>query len=136
MLKEKLKNIKQGLYETEMLMGLDLKHVMTNEWHQLKTNGSVNLLIYRSRMPYMVQRSDAVELESAMFVAKVKDNPASFEVIRIVVTSFVRLNKLKLCTPNLQPYLSANHRIRRFHYRICGFSIIKQTYQSAKNCFR
>lgn len=87
-----------------MPVGLNLKHVMTNEWHQLKTHGSVNLIIDKSRMPYMVQKSDAVELESTIFVIKIKDNPASFEVIRIVVTSLVRLNKLKLCTPNRQPY--------------------------------
>ena len=79
-LKDQLNAIKQQLVgETGLHIVLDMKHDLSNEWNLLKNNGTVDLTIDKSRLPYMAQ-SLAVTVESVMFIAKVEGNPASFTI--------------------------------------------------------
>jgi hypothetical protein len=79
-LKDQLNAIKQQLVgETGLHIALDMKHDLSNEWNLLKNNGSVDLTIDKSRLPYMAQ-SLAATIESVMFIAKVEGNPASFTI--------------------------------------------------------
>ncbi|HEX7140755.1 MAG TPA: hypothetical protein VF219_23080, partial [Vicinamibacterales bacterium] len=78
-LKDRLSAIKQQLSQTGLHLALNLKQDLPNEWLVLKSNGTVNLKIDKSRLPYVAQTIDAA-IEDVMFVAKVKNNPASFTV--------------------------------------------------------
>jgi hypothetical protein len=84
-LKNKLHEIGQQLGEQGLHIAINMKHDLTTEWHLLKKTGSVDLLIDKSRFPYMVQPFEA-EIENVMFVAKVKDNPTNV-TLSIVTTS-------------------------------------------------
>lgn len=79
-LKEQFEAFKQGLGQTGLHIALNMKHDMPNEWHLLKQNGEVNLAIGRSRLPYIAQSVDTVEIKNVIFVAKVKDNPTTFPI--------------------------------------------------------
>lgn len=97
-LKEQLELIKQGLNQNGLHVALNLKHDLPNEWLLLKKNGTINLTIDKTRLPYMVQWLDNGELESVMFIAKIKDNPANFALnVEGVVTNLARVDELKLC---------------------------------------
>ena len=78
-LKDRLTQIKQQLSETGMHLAIDLKHDRPNEWHLLKTNGNVNLVIDKSNFPYLAQTL-AAAVENVMFIAKVKNNPTSYPI--------------------------------------------------------
>ncbi|MGH7800541.1 MAG: neuraminidase-like domain-containing protein [Thermodesulfobacteriota bacterium] len=78
-LKEKLNEIRQQLAETGLHLAFNIKQDMPNEWYKLKKNGSVNLQIDKSRLPYFVQSLD-VEIDHVTFIARVKNNPASFTI--------------------------------------------------------
>lgn len=100
-LKTQLENIKQGLNKTGLHVVFNMRHDKPNEWHLLKRNGTIGLTIDKSRLPYIVQSFDTVEIDSVMFVAKVKGNPASF-IIKIdeVSVNLSRKDELKLCIGN------------------------------------
>ncbi|MDN3511813.1 MAG: neuraminidase-like domain-containing protein [Candidatus Jettenia sp.] len=99
-LKDRLNVIKQQLSQTGLHIALNMKHDLTNEWLLLKNNGTVNLKIDKSRLPYMAQTIDA-SIENVMFVAKVKNNPANFSVeIDGNSTNLSRVNEWKLCRGN------------------------------------
>ncbi len=78
-LKEKLGEIRQELSKTGLHVAVNLKHDMPNEWHQLLTAGTVNLQIGKERLPYFAQALDT-EIDTITFIAKAKDNPASYTV--------------------------------------------------------
>ncbi len=79
-LKDQLNAIKQQLVgETGLHIVLDMKHDLSNEWNLLKNNGTVDLTIDKSRLPYMAQSLSAT-IERVMFIAKVEGNPASFTI--------------------------------------------------------
>ena len=69
---------------------------------QAKKNGNIDLILNKSRLPYMVQSVDTAGIESVMFVAKIKDNPAAF-TINVAIneddadTNLARVDELKLC---------------------------------------
>ena len=66
----------------------------------LKNNGTVNVTIDKSRLPYLAQTIDAA-VENVVFVAKVKNNPANFTVeIDAVPTNLARIDDWKLCRGN------------------------------------
>jgi 5-hydroxyisourate hydrolase-like protein (transthyretin family) len=97
-LKEQLELIHQGLNEQGLHVALNLKHDMPNEWHLLKKNGTIDLMLDKSRLPYMVKPFDTTEIENVMFIAKIKDNPAAFTInIDAVATNLSRVDELKLC---------------------------------------
>ncbi len=97
---ERLNAIKQQLSQTGLHIALNMKHDMATEWLLLKTNGTVNLTIDKSRLPYIAQTIDAA-IENVMFVAKVAGNPASFIVnVDSVPTNLARVDEWELCRGN------------------------------------
>jgi hypothetical protein len=72
-----MNDVGEELAEHGLHIALNMKHDLTNKWHLLKKNGTVELLIDKSRFPYMVQPFDT-HIESVVFFAKLKDNPANF----------------------------------------------------------
>lgn len=76
---EKMAEIKQQLNKTGMHIAFNVKHDMPNEWHMLMQNGTVNLRIGKTRLPYFVQALD-VALDKVTIIAKVKGNPAALAV--------------------------------------------------------
>ena len=97
-LKVQLAAIKQGLEDAAGLnIALNMKHDFPNEWHLLKRSGTIDLTIDKSRLPYMAQSIDAT-IESVVFLAKIKDNPATFTVnVDGAATNLARVDELKLC---------------------------------------
>lgn len=97
-----LKSIEQELNETGLQVALNMKHDLPNEWHLFKKNGSVELKIDKSRLPYMAQSVEATAaIEDVIFVAKVKNNPASYAIkIDGNDTNLSRINEWKLCRGN------------------------------------
>src|SRR5690606_28985878 len=90
---------KQDLSQTGMHIAINMKHDMPNEWHLLKKDGTIDMIIDQSRLPYIVQTFDTTEIEKVLFVAKVKDNPATFTVnVDGNGTDLARVDDLKLCT--------------------------------------
>lgn len=99
-LKTRLAAIKEQLNQTGMHIALNMKHDLPNEWHLLKKNGTVDLKIDKSRLPYMAQTIDAA-IENVMFVVKVKNNPATFLIsIKGTATNLARIDEWKLCRGN------------------------------------
>ena len=96
-LKDRLNAVKQQLGQTGLHLALNLKQDLPNEWLLLKTNGTVNLKLDKSRLPNMAQTIDAA-IEDVMFVAKVKGNPASFTVnVDGVPRNLSRVDQWELC---------------------------------------
>jgi uncharacterized protein YqfB (UPF0267 family) len=99
-LQEKLKEIKQQLNQQGLHIAISMKHDMPNEWHLLKENGTVDLQIDKSKLPYFVQSLD-VEIKNVMFIAQVKNNPASYPIsIEGSDTNLSRIDEWKLCRGN------------------------------------
>ncbi|PEJ85528.1 neuraminidase-like domain-containing protein [Bacillus toyonensis] len=77
-----LENVGQELNETGLQVALNMKHDQPNEWHMLNKNGTVEMKIDKSRLPYIAQTFEVVEIENVMLLAKAKDQgkgqPASF----------------------------------------------------------
>jgi hypothetical protein len=96
-LKDKLDEIKQQLGQTGLHVALNMKHDLPNEWHLLKTNGTVNLTLDKFRLPYFSQ-STATAIDEVMFVAKAKSNPANFAItINGANLNLAREDAWKLC---------------------------------------
>ena len=76
---ERISNIKQELSQTGLHTLINFKHDMPNEWHLLKQNGSANVTIDKSRLPYLAQALDA-SIGNVVLLAKVAGNPAMFAV--------------------------------------------------------
>lgn len=96
-LKDRLDEIKQQLGQTGLHLALNLKQDLPNEWLLLKNNGAVNLKIDKSRLPYTAQTIDAA-VEDVMFVAKVKNNPASFTInVDGVPVNLAKVDEWGLC---------------------------------------
>ncbi len=96
-LQAKLAEIKQELAQTGLHVALNMKHDLPNEWHLLKTNGTVNLTLDKSRLPYFSQ-STATAIDSVMFVAKARSNPATFTItIDGANVGLSRVDAWKLC---------------------------------------
>jgi len=98
-IRTKLNEIKQAITDDNGLhYAINLKHDMPNEWFLLKKNGTIDLTLDKSRLPYMVQPFDTAEIESVMFIAKIKDNLALFTLnVDSAVTNLARVDELKLC---------------------------------------
>ena len=70
------------------------------EWHLFKQNGSVELKIDKTRLPYMAQAIDA-EIENVIFIARIKSNPASYSInVNAVATNLSRIDEWALCKGN------------------------------------
>ncbi len=101
-LKDRLSEIKQQLSQTGLHVALNMKQDLTSEWLLLKNNGTVNLKIDQSRLPYMAQTINAA-VENVMFVAKIKNNPANFTItIKVdevdeASINLARIDEWKLC---------------------------------------
>jgi len=99
-LQEKLGEIKQQLNQQGLHIAINMKHDMPNEWHVFKKNGTVDLQINKSKLPYFVQSLD-VEIDNVMFIARVKNNPASYSInIDGSPTNLSRIDEWKLCRGN------------------------------------
>jgi hypothetical protein len=97
-LKDKLIEIRQQLNQTGLHVAVNLKHDMPNEWHLLKTNGTVDLTIAKSRLPYFVQSLANVEIDKISIIARVKNNLASYSVnIDGTAVNLSRIDEWKLC---------------------------------------
>jgi hypothetical protein len=81
-LRTRLNTIKESLAETGLHVAIDMKHELTNEWHLLKRNGTVDLTFTKSRLPYMVQAVNA-SIINVMFIVKLKNNAASNFTINV-----------------------------------------------------
>lgn len=101
-LSKQIENIEQELNETGLHIALSLKHDLSSEWHLFKQNGSVDLKIDKSRLPYMAQLIDAdAAIENVMFIAQVKDNPNSYSInIDDGAINLTRIDEWKLCRGN------------------------------------
>jgi hypothetical protein len=96
-LNEQLETIKQRLSQTGLHMAINMKHDFPNDWHQLKAKGSINLIIGKSRLPYMAASINTSTIESVMFVAKVKDDPDRFTInVNGVASNLSGVNELNL----------------------------------------
>jgi hypothetical protein len=101
-LTNQIKVIKQGLSQEGLHIAINIKHDLPNEWQLLKNNASIDLLIDKTRLPYMAQPFNA-EIKSVMFIAKVKDDPANFVITvrqgnnAAIATNLSRNDDLKLC---------------------------------------
>ncbi len=99
-LKDQLAAIKQQLSQTGLHMAIHMKHDLPNEWHLLKKNGTIDLTITKSRLPYMAQTIGAT-IENVMIIATIKNNPANFVVnVDGNAVNLSRNNELKLCIGN------------------------------------
>jgi Tc toxin complex TcA C-terminal TcB-binding domain/Neuraminidase-like domain len=78
--KKELALIKQDLGQKGLNVAINMKHDMPNEWHMLKKNGTVDLKIDKTRLPYMAQGIGAVEIEKVIFYAKAFISPSPFSV--------------------------------------------------------
>lgn len=100
-LKELLAEIKQQLNKKGLHVAINMKHDCPNEWLLLTKNGSIDLKIDKSRLPYMAQTLYAA-IENVILVAGVKNNPAIFTVN--IDGNAVNLSKIndewKLCWGN------------------------------------
>lgn len=97
-LKDRLALIRQQLSQTGLHIAINLKHDLSNEWHLLKNNGTVDLKIDKSRLPYLANTLDA-SIEHVMFIAKAKNNPATFSVnVDGTATNLSRIDEWKLCS--------------------------------------
>ena len=94
--------IEQELNETGLHIALSLKHDLSNEWYLFKQNGSIDLKIDKSRLPYMAQLIDAdATIENVMFIAQVKENPNSYSInIDDEATNLTRIDEWNLCRGN------------------------------------
>lgn len=92
-----LEDIKQELGQTGLHIALNMKHDLPNQWHLLKQNGTVNVLLDKSRLPYMAQMLSTTTINQVMFIAKVKNNPVSFSVnVDLVATNLARIDAWKM----------------------------------------
>ncbi|MEI7724329.1 MAG: neuraminidase-like domain-containing protein [Bacteroidota bacterium] len=99
-LKTQLEAINQGLKQNGLHTALNMKHDLPNEWKLLKTKGTIDLTIDKSRLPYMVQPFSS-GIDSVMFFVKVTGNPAVFVItIDSVKTNLSRIDELHLCRGN------------------------------------
>jgi hypothetical protein len=83
-LNDQLESIRQwlnqgGLNREGLHIALNMRHDMAEDWQVLKLNGTADLTIDLSRLPYMAQSPDA-EIDNVLFVARVEGNPATFTV--------------------------------------------------------
>lgn len=103
-LKKWLKFTARELNETGLLIALNMKHDLPNEWLLLTKNGNIDVKIDKSRLPFIAQAAEALpQIENVLFMAKVKDNPAAFS-ININKDNPLNLSKIddecKLCAGN------------------------------------
>jgi len=99
-LKGRLDEIKQQLNQTGLHLAINMKHDRSNEWHLLKENGSIDMTIDKSGLPYMAQ-TIAAEITDVMFIARVKDNPANFSInIDDGAVNLARIDEWALCRGN------------------------------------
>lgn len=99
-LKGRLADIKQQLSQTGLHVALNMKHDLSNEWHIFKKNGSIDLIIDKSRLPYIAQSIDAA-IENVVFLAKVKNNPVNFSItLDGNEMNLARIDAWKLCRGN------------------------------------
>lgn len=78
-LKEKLAEIGQQLSETGLHLALNLRYDMPDEWNLLKKNGTVNMQIAKTRLPYFMQ-AFAAEIDKVILLARFKTTPALVSV--------------------------------------------------------
>jgi hypothetical protein len=96
-LKDRLAVIKQQLSQDGLHIAINLKHDLPNEWNLLKKNGTADLKIDKSRLPYMAQTL-AAAIDNVMIVVKAKSNPATCTVnIDGVGNNLSRVDEWKLC---------------------------------------
>lgn len=74
-LKDKLAEIGQQLNETGLHLAMNLRYDMPDEWNVLKNDGTVNMQIAKTRLPYFMQAFDC-EIEKVIFLARFKNAPA------------------------------------------------------------
>lgn len=98
-LSKQLENIAQAVNETGLHVALTMRHDMPNDWHMLKKNSSIDLTITKTRLPYMVQVIEKPEIEEVMFLAQIKDDPATYSIsIDDSALGLAKIsNELKLC---------------------------------------
>ncbi|HJQ08282.1 MAG TPA: neuraminidase-like domain-containing protein [Candidatus Saccharimonadales bacterium] len=94
---DRLAELKQELSQTGLHTAINIKHEMPNEWHLLKSTGSVESIISKDRLPYLAQALDAT-IENTVVLAKVTGNPANF-VLKVDGSdlNLSRIDAWKLC---------------------------------------
>ncbi len=97
-LTDQLKVITQLLGETGLHVALNMKHDLPDKWLLLKKNGTVDLKIDKTRLPYMAQALGAT-IDNVIFIAKVKGNPSAFSLdVDGSTTNLAKINdEWKLC---------------------------------------
>ena len=102
-LNDRLESIRQwlnqgGLNREGLHVALNMRHDMAEDWNVLKLNGTADLTIDLSRLPYMAQSPDA-EIDNVLFVARVEGNPATFTVnVDGAAVNLARIDDLGLCS--------------------------------------
>ena len=97
-LSEQLAATQQDLDKNGLHLAINMKHELPNDWHLFKKNATIDLKIGKERFPYMVQPLDA-SIESVMFLTRVADNPANFEITlnNGDPINLARMDELNLC---------------------------------------
>lgn len=78
-LTDQLAAMKQGLNETGLHIGLNIKNDLPQEWHLLKETGSLTMSLAQSRLPYLVQ-SLSPTINNVLLMATVNGNPANYTI--------------------------------------------------------
>jgi hypothetical protein len=102
-LTDQLENIRQwlnqgGLNREGLHIAINMRQAMGGDWDVLRLNGTVDLTIDLSRLPYMAQSPDA-EIDNVLFVARVEGNPATFTInVDGAAVNLARIDELGLCS--------------------------------------
>lgn len=98
-LSKQLENITQALNETGLHVAFSMRHDLSNEWHLLKKNGSIDLKFDKTRLPYMMQLIDKPVIEEVMLLAQIEEDPSSYSIsIDQAAVDLAKIsNELKLC---------------------------------------
>lgn len=96
-LTDRLNAIQQELSQTGLHTTINFKHEMPNEWHLLKTNGTAEVILDNSRLPYLAQAM-AATIEKVILLAKADGNPANLPIdIDTVQVNLARIDAWKTC---------------------------------------
>ncbi|WP_444944305.1 neuraminidase-like domain-containing protein [Microbulbifer sp. ZKSA006] len=94
---ERLQLINQELGRTGLHSAIDLKHELPNEWHLLKGQGSTQITLERTQLPYLAQSLEA-SISHIVLLAQVADNPATFALdIDDAPVNLARIDEWGLC---------------------------------------
>ena len=79
-LKAKLDEVQKELGKTGMHCMIDVRRDMPDDWNRLKNNGSVDLMVSKSRLPYFAQVINTTSIESISFIASTEGGGNTYDI--------------------------------------------------------